>query len=221
MPVVPTTHRSFATRADLDAWLRDHHAKETELWVRVFKKGSGIVSVTWEDLVIAGLTWGWIDGLKKSLDEASFLQRMTPRRPKSVWSKKNCEHVERLIAEGVMQPQGLAHVEAAKKDGRWDQAYAGAADMVIPEDFLKALKKNAAAKKTYATLDRTNLYAIYHRLQTAKTPETRSRRIAKMIETLARGERFHEVASSTADARKPAPKRRAGVGAPARNAKRG
>jgi len=221
MPAVPTTHRSFATRADLDAWLRDHQTKETELWVRVFKKGSGIPSVTWEDLVIAGLTWGWIDGLKKSLDDTSFLQRMTPRRPKSVWSKKNCEHVERLIAEGVMQPSGLAHVEAAKKDGRWEQAYAGSSEMVIPEDFLKALKKNAAAKKTYATLNRTNLYAIYHRLHTAKTPETRSQRIANMIETLARGERFHEVASSTADARKPAPKRRAGVGAPARNSKRG
>lgn len=191
MPTTPTTHRSFPTLADLDAWLRAHHTKETELWVRVFKKGSGIVSVTWEDLVVAGLTWGWIDGLKRSLDETSFLQRMTPRRPKSVWSKKNCEHVERLIAEGRMQPSGLAHVESAKKDGRWDQAYAGSADMVIPDDFLKALKKSAAAKKTYATLNRANLYAIYHRLHTAKTPQTRASRIATMIDTLARGERFH------------------------------
>lgn len=116
---------------------------------------------------------------------------MTPRRPKSVWSKKNCEHVERLIAEGRMQPSGLAHVESAKKDGRWDQAYAGSADMVIPDDFLKALKKSAAAKKTYATLNRANLYAIYHRLHTAKTPQTRASRIATMIDTLARGERFH------------------------------
>lgn len=191
MPPAPTTHRSFATRADLDTWLRDHHTKETELWVRLFKKGSGIASVTWEDLVIAGLTWGWIDGLRKSLDETSFLQRMTPRRPKSGWSKKNCVHVERLIAEGMMQPPGLAHVEAAKKDGRWDQAYAGSREMEIPEDFLKALKKSAAAKKTYRALNRANLFAIYHRLQTAKKPETRANRIARMIETLERGERFH------------------------------
>lgn len=191
MPPTPTNHVPFATPADLDAWLRANHAKETELWVRLYKKGSGIASVTWEDLVIAGLTWGWIDGLKKSLDESSFLQRMTPRRPKSGWSKKNCDHVERLIAEGKMQPSGLAHVEAAKKDGRWEQAYAGSGEMVIPDDFLKALKKSAAAKKTYATLNRANLFAIYHRLHTAKTPETRANRIAKMIETLARGEKFH------------------------------
>lgn len=191
MPSTPIAHRSFAASSDLDAWLREHHATETVLWVRVFKKASGVPSVTWEDLVVVGLTWGWIDGLKKSLDETSFLQRMTPRRPKSVWSKKNRQHVERLIAEGAMQPAGLAHVEAAKRDGRWDRAYAGSGEMEIPEDFLKALKKSAAAKKTYATLDRANLYAIYHRLQTAKKPETRASRIAKMIETLARGERFH------------------------------
>lgn len=196
MPAPPRTppairHQAFPTPGELDAWLSRHHATETELWVRVFKKGSGTPSVTWDDLVIAGLTWGWIDGQKKSLDEASFLQRITPRRPKSGWSKKNCAHAERLIAEGRMQPSGLVHVEAAKKDGRWDRAYAGAKEMTIPEDFLKALKKSRPATQTYATLNRTNLFSIYHRLHTAKTPETRARRIATIVDMLARGERFH------------------------------
>jgi len=191
MPAAPTTPLSFATLADLETWLAAHHAKESELWVRMYKKGSGVTSIVWEDLVIAGLTWGWIDGVRKGFDDVSFVQRITPRRPKSTWSKKNCEHAERLIAEGRMKPSGLVHVESAKKDGRWELAYAGAADMVIPEDFLKALKKSAAARKLYATLDRTNLFAIYVRLQTAKTPETRAKRITRMIETLARGERFH------------------------------
>ncbi len=191
MPTPPTTPLSFATLADLEAWLAAHHATHSELWVRLYKKGSGVRSIAWEDLVIAGLTWGWIDGVRKSFDEVSFVQRITPRRPKSMWSKKNCEHAERLIAEGRMKPSGLVHVESAKSDGRWERAYAGGADMVIPEDFLKALKKNATARKQYATLDRTNLFTIYHRLQTAKTPEARAKRIARILETLARGERFH------------------------------
>ncbi len=191
MPDAPPKSVAFATPVELDAWLRDHHAKETELWVRLYKKGSGVPSVTWADLVIAGLTWGWIDGLKRSLDEVSFLQRLTPRRPRSTWSKKNCEHAERLIAEGRMKPSGLAHVESARKDGRWEQAYAGSAEMVVPDDFLRALETSAAARELYATLDRANRYAIYHRLQTAKTPETRANRIARMVAQLARGERFH------------------------------
>ncbi|MBX7190778.1 MAG: YdeI/OmpD-associated family protein [Sandaracinaceae bacterium] len=185
------TYRAFEDRAALDRWLARHHASETELWVRVFKKGAGTPSVTWEDLVLAGLTWGWIDSQKRSLDEVSFLQRMTPRRPRSIWSKKNCEHAERLIAEGRMKPPGLAHVEAAKKDGRWEQAYAGASQMVIPDDFLAALAKSPKAKAFYATLDRTNLYAIYHRLHTAKKPETRAARIERIVAQLARSERFH------------------------------
>jgi uncharacterized protein YdeI (YjbR/CyaY-like superfamily) len=183
--------RAFESITQLDAWLRANHATERELWVRIFKKGSGTPSVTWDDCVIACLTWGWIDGQKKSLDDASFLQRLTPRRPKSGWSKRNCEHAERLIAEGRMQPTGLAHVEAAREDGRWEAAYAGSSEMVIPDDFLAALRKNAAAKKFFATLDRRNLFTIYHRLHTAKRPETRQKRIEAMLAQLARGERFH------------------------------
>lgn len=183
--------RPFATPDALDAWLATHHASARELWVRLYKKDSGTPSVTWEDCVIAALTWGWIDGQKRALDEVSFLQRLTPRRPKSTWSKKNCEHAERLIAEGRMQAAGVAQVDAAKADGRWEQAYAGSAEMVIPGDFLAALADNPAAEAFFATLNRANLFAIYHRLHTAKRPETRQKRITTMIADLASGKRFH------------------------------
>jgi uncharacterized protein YdeI (YjbR/CyaY-like superfamily) len=190
--MVAPTGVAFATSTHLEKWLRANHARETELWVRIYKKGSGTPSVDWNDCVVAALAWGWIDGHKKSLDEESFLQRLTPRRPKSNWSQKNCAHAERLIAEGRMQPAGLAHVEAARADGRWAQAYAGSATMVIPDDFLAALAKNAAAKRFYATLDRRNLFSIYHRVTTAKREATRTKRIADIVAKLARGEVFHE-----------------------------
>ncbi len=183
--------RAFATSEKLHAWLKKNHATEQELWVRIFKKGSGTPSVTWDDCVVVAIAWGWIDGHKKSLDDDSYLQRLTPRRAKSSWSQRNCAHAERLIAAGQMQSAGLAHVEAARKDGRWQQAYAGSAQMVIPDDFLKELGKNTAAKRFYATLDRKNLYAIYHRLQTAKRPETRQRRVVDIVAQLALGKPFH------------------------------
>lgn len=119
------------------------------------------------------------------------LQRLTPRRPKSAWSKKNCEHAERLIAEGRMQLPGLAHVQAARQDGRWEQACCGSADMVIPDDFLEALHRTPAAEPFFATLDRRDLYVIYHRIQTAKRLETRKKRIADMVSQLERGDTFH------------------------------
>jgi uncharacterized protein YdeI (YjbR/CyaY-like superfamily) len=182
---------AFKTPRDLELWLKENHATETELWVRVYKKGSGTPSVDWNDMVVAGLCWGWIDGQRKALDEVSFVQRMTPRRARSSWSKRNCAHAERLIAEGRMQPAGLTHVEAARRDGRWESAYAGSSEMVIPDDFLAALKKSAAAKKMFATLNRQNLFAIYHRLHTANRPETRTKRIAAMVAQLASGKPFH------------------------------
>lgn len=187
----PSEPRSFATPRDLEKWLKKNHRTETELWVRIFKKDSGTPSVNWNDCVVAAIAWGWIDGQKKSLDEASFLQRLTPRRPRSNWSKKNCEHAERLIAAGQMQPAGLAHVEAARADGRWDVAYAGSADMVIPDDFSSAISKVPKAQRFFATLDRSNLFAIYHRLHTARRAETRQKRIAAIIERLERGEALH------------------------------
>jgi uncharacterized protein YdeI (YjbR/CyaY-like superfamily) len=186
-----TSHLAFETPQQLEDWLSVHHATQAELWVRMYKKGSGTPSVTWEDCVVAALAWGWIDGLRRSLDDVSFVQRLTPRRPKSSWSKKNCEHAERLIAAGRMQPAGLLQVEAARQDGRWEQAYAGSAEMVIPDDFMIELDKSPAAKAFYATLDRRNLYAIYHRVQTAKRAETRQKKIAAIVAQLALGKRFH------------------------------
>jgi uncharacterized protein YdeI (YjbR/CyaY-like superfamily) len=181
----------FETAEQLEKWLRANHKSKGELWVRVFKKASGRASVTWNDCVVAALAWGWIDSQRKSLDDESFLQRLTPRRPRSNWSKKNREHAERLIAEERMQPAGLVHVQAARENGRWEQAYAGSAEMVVPDDFLKELRKNPSAKRFYATLDRRNLFSIYHRLQTARSSDTRKKRIASMVSQLARGEAFH------------------------------
>lgn len=184
-------HHLFSTAASLQQWLADHHDAATELWVQIYKKGSGTSSVTWNDCVVEAIAWGWIDGQKKPLDDASYLQRLTPRRPKSNWSKTNCDHAERLIAEGSMMPAGLVHVEAAKADGRWTTAYAGSSAMVIPADFLAALETEPEAKAFFATLDRKNLYPIYYRLQTAKKSETRERRLKAMIKQLARHEKFH------------------------------
>lgn len=182
---------AFQDAGALGDWLAQHHASRSELWVRIYKAGSGVSSVTWGDCVVEALRYGWIDGQKRPLDAQSFLQRLTPRKPKSNWSAKNREHADRLIAEGRMAPAGLAHVEAAKADGRWESAYEGSAAMTIPEDFLQALETRPAAKAFFATLDRKNLYPIYYRLQTAKRPETRAKRMAQILAQLDRGERFH------------------------------
>lgn len=182
---------AFQDALALGDWLAKHHQSSDELWVQIFKASSGTKSVTWTDCVIEAIRFGWIDGQKRPFDEASFLQRLTPRKPKSNWSAKNRAHAERLIAEGRMTPAGLAHVEAAKADGRWDSAYAGSAAMTIPQDFLDALEAMPAAKAFYETLDRKNLYPIYYRLHTAKRPETRAKRLAQILAQLDRGQRFH------------------------------
>jgi uncharacterized protein YdeI (YjbR/CyaY-like superfamily) len=181
-------HHTFEAPEQLDAWLRENHASETELWVRIFKKSTGQPSVTWDDCVVAAIRWGWIDGLRKGLDDTSFLQRLTPRRARSGWSQKNVQHAERLIEQGRMQVAGLAHVEAARSDGRWATAYAGSATMVMPEDFLAALQQDPAAHAFYATLKRQSQFAIYYRLHSAKRPETRQKRMAELMAKLARGE---------------------------------
>lgn len=182
---------AFKNAAKLGDWLDKHHATATELWVRIFKSDAGMPSVTWNDCVIESIRFGWIDGLKKPLDEISYLQRLTPRKANSSWSAKNCSHATSLIAEGRMRPAGLAQVEAAKANGRWDAAYAGSSDMSIPQDFLDALDGVPPAKAFFATLDRRNLYSIYYRLQTAKKPETRAKRITQILAKLARSEPFH------------------------------
>ena len=181
-------HHTFETHDQLYAWLQVNHASETELWVRIYKKGTGLPSVTWDDCVVAAISWGWIDAVRKSLDDTSFLQRLTPRRARSNWSQKNVQHAERLIEQGHMQAAGLAHVEAARSDGRWATAYAGSATMVIPEDFLAALQQDPAAQAFYATLKRQQLFAIYYRLTSAKRPETRQKRMEELLAKLARGE---------------------------------
>ena len=178
---------SFETPHQLEQWLKRNHKTEQELWVRIFKKGSGTPTVTWEDCVISAIAWGWIDGQRKSFDEVSFIQRLTPRRARSNWSKRNTKHAERLIAEGRMQPAGLMHVEAARKDGRWDKAYSGSAQMVLPSDFLQALQKVPEAQRFFETLDRGGRYAIYHRLQTAYSTDTRKKRAAEIISQLTSG----------------------------------
>jgi uncharacterized protein YdeI (YjbR/CyaY-like superfamily) len=182
---------AFQSAAELSAWLMSHHQRSSEVWVRISRKGSGQQSVTWTDCVIEAIRFGWIDGQKLPLDEASFLQRLTPRKQKSNWSARNRNHAIRLIAEGRMTPAGLAHVEAAKADGRWDSAYEGSATMTIPQDFLDALESMPAARAFFQTLDRRNLFTIYYRLHTAKRPETRARRLSQILAQLERGERFH------------------------------
>ena len=183
-----TVGQTFETPEQLHAWLRVNHTSQAELWVHIFKKATGQPSVTWDDCVVAALCWGWIDGQRKALDDTAFLQRLTPRRARSGWSQKNVEHAERLIAQGHMQATGLAQVEAARSNGRWATAYAGSATMVMPEDFLAALQQDPAAHAFYATLKRQGQFAIYYRLQSAKRPETRQKRMAEFLAKLARGE---------------------------------
>ncbi|MFM7333400.1 MAG: YdeI/OmpD-associated family protein [Tabrizicola sp.] len=179
----------FATPQDWRAWLEAHHAMETELTLKLYKKASGILSITWEEAVIEALAFGWIDGVKRPGDDTYWLQRFTPRKPRSGWSQKNRAHAEKLIAEGRMAPAGLAQVHAAKADGRWEAAYAGGKDAQVPQDFLDALTPAAAA--TYQTLNAQNRFAIYYRLTSAKRPETRAKRMADFVAMLERGERLY------------------------------
>lgn len=179
---------AFETADRLCDWLKRNHSKEDELYVKIYKKATGKPSVTWSDVVIETLCWGWIDGVKKSLDEEAYLQRITPRKPRSGWSKKNTEHAERLITDGRMQEPGMRHVEAAKEDGRWENAYSPPSQMKVPPDFVEAVNEKPVIKAFYDTLKKTNLYAIAYGLETAKKPETRQRRFEKYMGMLSRGE---------------------------------
>ncbi|QDV58932.1 YdeI/OmpD-associated family protein [Rosistilla oblonga] len=183
----PQRIRSFETPAAYGAWLQANHDSEPELWLKLFKKATGIPSIDWTEAVIESLCWGWIDGIKKSLDDKAYLQRVTPRRPRSHWSKRNCEHVERLIAEGRMQEPGLAHVHAAQADGRWEAAYSPASEMVMHDDFLAALRGNPKANQAFEKLSKSSLYLIGFHLQTAKRPETLQKRIVKYVGMLEQG----------------------------------
>jgi uncharacterized protein YdeI (YjbR/CyaY-like superfamily) len=180
------------TDADaFDDWLREHHETAAGVWVQMAKQASGIESVTWKEAVPVALSWGWIDGQRRSLDEQYFLQRFTPRRARSIWSKVNVAHAERLIAEGRMHPAGLAQVEAAKADGRWGDAYDSGASMQVPPELQAALDASPRAAAAFAELDRANWYSMCWRVHTAKRADTRERRAAQFVELLERGERLH------------------------------
>ncbi|AKQ66199.1 putative periplasmic membrane protein [Myxococcus hansupus] len=182
---------AFATPADVSAWMKKHHASERGFWLKLAKKGSGIDSVTYAEALDVALEWGWIDGQKQSFDDTAWLQKFTPRGPRSVWSKVNCAKVEALIAAGRMKPSGMAVVEKAREDGRWDAAYESQSKATVPEDLAQALAANARAAEFFSTLNAANRYAILWRVHTAKKAETRARRIEQFVEMLARHESLH------------------------------
>jgi uncharacterized protein YdeI (YjbR/CyaY-like superfamily) len=182
---------AFSSAQELEKWLAKSYAQSNGIWLRFFKQKSGVPSVSYEEALDAALCFGWIDGQLKKYDEQSWLRKFGRRRPKSLWSKRNREHAERLIRAGKMQEPGLQEVEAAKKDGRWKAAYDSASKMVIPDDFLTELAKNEQSKAFFETLNRANVYAIVWRLQTAKKPETRQKRLETILTMLANGQKFH------------------------------
>lgn len=181
----------FASKQELEGWLEENHGGADGLWLKIAKKGSGVESVNYAEALELALCFGWIDSQKRGFDEAFFLQRFTPRRPRGKWSQINRVKAEELIAAGAMRPAGLVEVEAAKADGRWDAAYAGQRTATIPEDLQYELDRNEAASEFFAELDGANRYAILYRLQEAKKPETRQRRLRKFVAMLERGERIH------------------------------
>jgi len=181
----------FADRAAFRQWLSARHASEPGLWLRIAKAASALQSVTYAEALDIALCFGWIDGQKRSHDADSFLQKFTPRQKRSAWSKRNREHVARLIAAGEMHPAGLAAVEAAKADGRWDRAYDSSGTMTVPADLQAALDERPEAKAFFETLKGSNRYAILYRIQTAVKPESRARRIAEFIAMLQRKETLH------------------------------
>ena len=181
----------FADRAEFRAWLGAHHDSQPGLWLRIARVASPLQSITYAEALDVALCFGWIDGVRKSHDADSFLQKFTPRRKRSIWSKRNREHVARLVASGEMQPAGLAAVEAARADGRWDRAYDAPGTATVPPDLQEALDANPEARAFFATLKGMNRYAILHRVTTAVKPETRARRIAGFVAMLQRKETLY------------------------------
>jgi len=186
LPILP-----FASKKKWADWLAKQYDKTTGIWIKIAKKDSGIPSLTYEEALDVALCYGWIDGQKKGLDDQYWLQKFTPRGPKSIWSKINTEKAEGLIASGKMKPAGLKAIEAAKNDGRWEAAYASQKNISIPEDFQAALEKNKKAKAFFSTLKSAERYSFLFRLHNIKKPEMRANRIQKFIEMLERGEKIH------------------------------
>ncbi len=195
MVVDPDRVQAFADAKAFDDWLSDHHAREPEVWIRVFKVASGTRSITWKDAIPVAIAWGWIDGVRKGLDDVSFMQRFTPRGPKSSWSEINVAHADRLIAEGLMQPSGLTHVEAAKADGRWEKTYR-VKGAEVPGDLVAAIDAEPKARATFDTLTSQNRFALIHRTEALKTEAGRQKKIAGFVAMLARGETIYPQAKS-------------------------
>lgn len=181
----------FTSQQDWHIWLEDNHTQPQGVWLKHAKKSSGKESVSYQEALEEALCYGWIDSQKQAYDSDYYLQKFTPRGPKSIWSKVNVAKVEQLIREGKLRPAGLMAVELAKQDGRWDAAYDSPSVSKVPEDFQAALEKNPKAKQFFETLNKTNVYAFCWRIQTAKKPETRAARIEKFIDMLNRGEKVH------------------------------
>lgn len=180
-----------ADQAAFRAWLADNATKVPGIWLKIYKKDSGVASITYAHALDEALCYGWIDGQKKTYDELSFLQKFTPRRASSMWSKRNIDNVERLTKSGLMTEAGLREVAAAKADGRWEQAYDKPSDMQVPKFFLDMLAQHPKAEAFYKELNRANTYAIAWRLQTAKTEATRLKRAEKLIAMLDAGQKLH------------------------------
>jgi uncharacterized protein YdeI (YjbR/CyaY-like superfamily) len=182
---------SFKDQQAWSAWLEKNHAKSPGLWLKLAKKGSETQTVSYNEALEEALRYGWIDGQKKGFDESFWLQKFTPRGPRSVWSKINREKAEALIRGGRMQPAGLAAVEKARQDGRWEGAYDSQRSATVPEDLQAELDRRPKAKAFFATLNSANRYAVLWRIQTAKKAETRARRIEQLVGMLERGEKLH------------------------------
>ena len=193
MPVVvdPGKVHEFADAGAFHDWLRQHHDRETEVWIRIHKRASGLASITPREAIDVALCWGWIDAIRKGLDERQLPAALHPRRPRSLWSRINVENVARLIAEGRMTEHGLREVEAAKADGRWDRAYPGSRDMAIPDDLQAAIDAEPAARAMLAKLSAQNRFALAFRTHNMKTAAGRARRIAAFVEMLKRGETIY------------------------------
>ena len=185
LPTLP-----FESKKKFVDWLAKNYDESRGLWLKIAKKASGIPTVTYAEALEVALCYGWIDGQKKSFDENYYLQKFTPRRPKSIWSKINVGHVERLIASGEMKPSGLKAIEEAKQDGRWDAAYSSQKNIEVPDDFQSALRKNKKAKAFFESLTSAQRYSFLFRIETAKKVETRNKRIRMFIEKLEKGEMF-------------------------------
>jgi uncharacterized protein YdeI (YjbR/CyaY-like superfamily) len=183
--------KRFRSEAAFEKWLSANHDRAREVWLQIFKKDSGVVSITAAQALDVALCWGWIDGTRKGFDDHSFLQRYSPRRPKSVWSEINRQNIARLIAAGRMTEHGLRHVDAAKADGRWSAAYAPMRETTVdtlPADLRAAIEKNPRARQMFRTLSKQNLFALAFRTNKMRTPEGRANKIAALVEMLARGE---------------------------------